>query len=221
MRRQTQNSGVFMNANANSFASIKDKDPISGILEYYGVLVDIVELRYSNDIKFVMFKCDWVDSVTGMKQDEHNFTLVNFDHILYKQNKKNDEPFILASQAQQAWYVRDALEPEWNIVVKMTPRDLFIIDLEINICEDIQDEHSTWQHVNNNNSEDSNVSWARESVDGVILDAQTTKSKTHVAEVDDGFFSDEDNLGIGNTIDDTSDDDDFFDKVQQGDKADD
>nr|XP_027124355.1 uncharacterized protein LOC113741067 [Coffea arabica] len=221
MRRQTQNSGVFVNASANSFASTKDKNPISGILEYYGVLVDIVELRYSNDIKFVMFKCDWVDNVTGMKQDEHNFTLVNFDHILYKQNTKNDEPFILASQAQQAWYVRNALEPEWNIVVKMTPRDLFIIDPEINICEDIQDEHSGWQHVNNNNSEDSNVSWVREGVDGVILDAQTTKSKAHVAEVDDGFFSDEDNLGIDNTIDDTSDDDDFFDKAQQGDKADD
>ncbi|XP_071913572.1 uncharacterized protein [Coffea arabica] len=221
MRRQTQNSGVFVNASANSFASTKDKNPISGILEYYGVLVDIVELRYSNDIKFVMFKCDWVDNVIGMKQDEHNFTLVNFDHILYKQNTKNDEPFILASQAQQAWYARDALEPEWNIVVKMTPRDLFIIDPEINICEDIQDEHSAWQHVNNNNSEDSNVSWVREGVDGVILDAQTTKSKAHVAEVDDGFFSDEDNLGIDNTIDDTSDDDDFFDKAQQGDKADD
>ncbi|XP_071933260.1 uncharacterized protein [Coffea arabica] len=186
MRRQTQNSGVFVNASANNFVSTKDKNPMSGILEYYGVLVDIVELRYSNDIKFVMFKCDWVDNVTGMKQDEHNFTLVNFDHILYKQNTKNDEPFILASQAQQTWH----------------------------------DEHSAWQRVNNNNSEDSNVSWVREGVDGVILDAQTTKSKAHVAEVDDGFFSDEDNLGIGNTIDDISDDDDFFDKAQQGEKAD-
>nr|XP_027071665.1 uncharacterized protein LOC113696453 [Coffea arabica] len=205
----------------NGFRFHTKKREMRRILEYYGVLVDIVELRYSNDINFVMFKCDWVDDVTGMKQDEHNFTLVNFDHILYKQNTKNDEPFILGSQAQQTWYVRDALEPEWNIVVKMTPRDLFIIDPEINICEDIPDEHSAWQHVNNNNSEDSNVSWVREGVDGVILDAQTTKSKAHVVEVDDGFFSDEDNLGIGNTIDDTSDDDDFFDKAQQGDKADD
>ena len=33
--------------------------------------------------------------------------------------------FILASQAEQVWYVQDPMEPNWHVNFRMTLRDLF------------------------------------------------------------------------------------------------
>ena len=65
-----------------------------------------------------MFKCNWIDNNMRMKQDELKFTLVNFKYLLYKENRVVDEPFIIASQAEQVWYVQDPVEPDWRVVVK-------------------------------------------------------------------------------------------------------
>ena len=45
--------------------------------------------------------------------------------MLYRKNRAVDEPFILASQAEQVWYVKDPLERDWHVVVKTTRRDYF------------------------------------------------------------------------------------------------
>ncbi|KAG8369808.1 hypothetical protein BUALT_Bualt14G0052300 [Buddleja alternifolia] len=82
---------------------------------------------YTNGIKFLMFKCDWVDPEKGVKQDEYNFTFVNFNHLLHNNNMPIDEPFILSTQADQVWYVPDPLQTGWNVVMKITPRDHFDI----------------------------------------------------------------------------------------------
>ena len=37
---------------------------------------------------------------------------------------KTDEPYVLASQVKQVYYVRDIYESNWLTVVKMKPRDL-------------------------------------------------------------------------------------------------
>ena len=41
--------------------------------------------------------------------------LVNFNHLLYRKNRAVDEPFILASQAEQVRYVQDPLEYANNL----------------------------------------------------------------------------------------------------------
>ncbi|XP_058216762.1 uncharacterized protein LOC131327634 [Rhododendron vialii] len=81
--RSTQNCGVALKANTLSYASRKDKNPRVGPVYYYGWLTDIVEIRYTNDTKYVMFKCDWIDNIHGKKEDAFKFTLVNFNHLLY------------------------------------------------------------------------------------------------------------------------------------------
>ncbi|KAM2457988.1 hypothetical protein ACFX1W_006839 [Malus domestica] len=48
---------------------------------YYGMLKDVVEIQYTNALKFVLFKCDWVNALGGVKEDEFKFTLVNFNHL--------------------------------------------------------------------------------------------------------------------------------------------
>ncbi|KAL0385057.1 UNVERIFIED_CONTAM: hypothetical protein Sradi_2900000 [Sesamum radiatum] len=121
--KKTQCSGVVVNADTLSFASAKDLNPRCGTVSYYGVLKDILEIQYTKDTQFLMFECDWVDNEKGLKQDEFKFTLVNFNHLMYNKNLPTDEPFVLASQVQQVWYIPDPSEVDWNVVVTMTRRD--------------------------------------------------------------------------------------------------
>ena len=51
---------------------------------YYGVLINIIELNYSDKYRYVLFKCQWVDVISGRwcKKDEFGFPLVNFSRLI-------------------------------------------------------------------------------------------------------------------------------------------
>lgn len=116
-RRTTQNSGIMLKAMTESYASSRDQSPLSGNVNYYGVLTDIIEICYSKAYKFVLFKCDWADINRGViEQDDLGFTLVNFKHLLYPKKQLSDEPFILATQARQVFYVQDPMKDDWSVV---------------------------------------------------------------------------------------------------------
>ena len=85
--KTTQNSGVSV--------------ATDGGITYYGVLTDIIELNYSDNIKHVLFKCKWVhdEHRRGYKTDEFGFPMVNFTHYIHGGDKMTDEPYVLASQA--------------------------------------------------------------------------------------------------------------------------
>lgn len=85
-------------------STAKDKHPIIGNVVFYGVITEIWELDYCK-FKIPMFKCDWVDSRNGVKVDELGFTLVDLNRIGH-----TSDPFILASQAKQVFYVQDQLD---------------------------------------------------------------------------------------------------------------
>ncbi|KAH0661004.1 hypothetical protein KY289_029752 [Solanum tuberosum] len=113
VKRKTQNSGIMLKAITQSYASTKDKNPILAEVSFYGILTDIIELYYSKNLKFVLFKCKWVNNSKGLiEKDDYGFTLVNFNHLLYTRHQLSDEPFIFASQAQQVFYVDHPMEKE-------------------------------------------------------------------------------------------------------------
>jgi len=114
-KRKTQNGGVTLVALTTSFATSKDKNPIDANLTYYGKIVDILELDYYNHFKVVLFKCEWYEA----KEDIYGFTYVYF-------NKRcsQEEPFILASQAHQCFYVKVPYDDDKHYVMKTVPRDL-------------------------------------------------------------------------------------------------
>ncbi|KAK0604849.1 hypothetical protein LWI29_020131 [Acer saccharum] len=116
--RVTQNSGVVLKVDTMSYASARDRNPRAVTVTFHGVLMDIIEIRYTNDMEFVLFKCDWVNNQLEKKHDEFSFTMVNFKHVMYKGNHLGDELFILIGQAEQVVYVQDPLEPDWFIVHK-------------------------------------------------------------------------------------------------------
>ena len=167
----TQNSRAFVTGETNSYASIKDNNLIVGNVDYFGVLLEIIELHYLDGLRVFMFKCDWIDVFNrgrGIKTDIYGFTCVNFSQFL-----RTNEPFILASQAQQVFYVKDVLDPNWYVVQKTHPRDLY--DMQIEEDEPYQQNQATSQSfsIEMDNCE-AIPTWQRTGFTGEIVE-------THVA----------------------------------------
>ncbi|XP_016203600.1 uncharacterized protein LOC107644277 [Arachis ipaensis] len=124
---KTQNSGVYVSSNTRSYASMRDNRVAVGSVPYYEKIVDIIELNYSCHFTVVLFKCIWADTTTsrGIKEDHLGLISVNFARPIHTGDREEDEPYILASEAQLVYYVRDEVDQEWSVVVHVKPRDLY------------------------------------------------------------------------------------------------
>jgi hypothetical protein len=73
--------------------------------------------------------CDWVDNRVQDKWVQTNqfgITSVNFKHLFNSCEKISDEPFILASQALQVYYVPDQVgDTNWAAAVQSKPIDVY------------------------------------------------------------------------------------------------
>ena len=70
-----------------------------------------------------MFKCDWRDvdhCGRGIMVDKFGRTLVNL-----KRSLKSNEPFVLACQAKQVFYVKSIRNPQWHFVIKTEPQNYY------------------------------------------------------------------------------------------------
>ncbi|XP_047150143.1 uncharacterized protein LOC124822207 [Vigna umbellata] len=108
----TQNSGVMVVAESMHFSSSKDKNPVMASMCYFGVIEDIWVINYTS-FKVPVFKCKWVDGNTGMRTDDLGFTLVDLEKEGYI-----EEPFIMASQAKQVFYVTGSEHNRWSVVLQ-------------------------------------------------------------------------------------------------------
>ncbi|GJU15118.1 putative reverse transcriptase domain-containing protein, partial [Tanacetum coccineum] len=81
---------------------------------YYGVLQEIWVLDYRFR-QIPLFKCDWVNHKSGEVKHDPNlgYTLVDLNSLGHK-----DDPFILASQARQVFYVKDQIDKKLSIVFR-------------------------------------------------------------------------------------------------------
>ncbi|WMV08510.1 hypothetical protein MTR67_001895 [Solanum verrucosum] len=113
---RTQNCGVVV---------LGENDKDSENLDYYGVLTDVIELKFIMDRRVVLFHCNWFDvcdEIKGVKKDEYDLVSVNPDRFL-----KTNEPFVLADQASQVFYANDNSNKDWQVVRKTQPRDSYEI----------------------------------------------------------------------------------------------
>ncbi|KAK5845195.1 hypothetical protein PVK06_001354 [Gossypium arboreum] len=125
--RRTQNCGIVVNSSITSYAGARDSNPIEGNVEYYGLLIDIIELEYYGRWKVVLFQCDWADVNTArrIKKDQFGFTMVNFSRLIHTGQQLMDEPYVFSSQVKQVFYSKDPTDEGWYVVLRNTPRDLF------------------------------------------------------------------------------------------------
>lgn len=152
-RRATQNSGIGCQFVDSGY--------------YYGQLKDIIEVVYSHGLKYILLKCDWVDPIRGTKVDQFQFTLVNFNNLLYRNEQVRNEPFILASQAEQVFYVSSPSDPNWKVAVKMSRRGVFVVEQDepdtIGFVAQQLDQQTVVQR-------EEDIQWVRETVEGEMID---------------------------------------------------
>ncbi|KAK9283664.1 hypothetical protein L1049_011914 [Liquidambar formosana] len=182
--KKTQNSGVMVRGESQ-----KEE------MNYYGELVNVVELHYTGGNRVVLFKCDWWDIAhlgSGFKIDRHGFISVNSSQRL-----NTSEPFVLACQATQVFYVKGIKDPDWYIVVKTKPRNLF--DMPSGEDEHSQDDDAyqesepdivfTPAHEENNMDEE--VVWNRNDVEGEIIDENVVLQEKANQNNDDNITDDD------------------------------
>ena len=105
-RRKTQNSGLVV-----------EGDHEDEMHDFYGVLVNVIELNYIFDYRVVLFKCEWFE--TNPKKPvirrDYNFICIDVSNKWYE-----NDPFILATQAQQVFYVNDTkFGKNWRVVQRV------------------------------------------------------------------------------------------------------
>uniref|UniRef100_A0A803MD24 DUF4216 domain-containing protein n=1 Tax=Chenopodium quinoa TaxID=63459 RepID=A0A803MD24_CHEQI len=105
----TQNSGVTLTTITHSFASSKDQNPVVGNVNYYGSITEIIEISYHGHFSVVLFRCQWFHS----EKDDDELITVNMNKTVSK-----EEPFTLANQAHQVFYVEDLNREDWHMLFK-------------------------------------------------------------------------------------------------------
>ncbi|VFQ65998.1 unnamed protein product [Cuscuta campestris] len=144
-------------------------DVHSGGKDFYGVLNEVVELEYDSKHKVVLFKCEWYDVFAenlGIKADTFGINSVNISRYL-----KTNEPYVLASQVQQVYYVNDHAHRNWRVVLKTNPHSFYDVPEE--------DEEDTFFIEPSVDTEDAYIptdsqritSLVRDDVDAIVVDA--------------------------------------------------
>ncbi|CAM8905163.1 unnamed protein product [Rhodiola kirilowii] len=106
---RAQNSGVMVQAGENN---------------YYGVLQNIIELKYANGMPVVIFQCKWFDtdsSEGGNIKLEHGILMIDTSNTWYE-----DAPYCLAKHAHQVFYLEDPkFADNWKIVNVVAQRGTY------------------------------------------------------------------------------------------------
>ncbi|XP_070003906.1 uncharacterized protein [Nicotiana sylvestris] len=170
-RCKTQNSGVTLSAITDSFASSRDQNSIDGEVIYYGAIQDIIEIDYWGCFRVVLFRCDWFHN----EIDNYELTRVYFNRLCSR-----DDPFVLASQVYQVFYVEDPTEKDVYYARSKVPVDLY--DLEKENCPNIGD--TFWREPNNDISSSSrlldvDIRWSREDVPVDIIYTPSNAQNSH------------------------------------------
>jgi len=68
---------------------------------------------------------------------------VNFKHLVHKGDLITDEPYLLTSQVDQVFYVKDERNPDWPCAVRTKPRKVY----NVGQGEGPNDAHATYPVV--------------------------------------------------------------------------
>ncbi|KAK6791383.1 hypothetical protein RDI58_010464 [Solanum bulbocastanum] len=92
--KKTNNSGVYIQG---------DVDGTGQTIEYYGVIQEIIEVRYLGwpKKKIVLFWCEWFDPSHRATKVDHQYNIIEVKHT---RKYRSYDPFIIAQNAKQVYY---------------------------------------------------------------------------------------------------------------------
>ncbi|XP_074356133.1 uncharacterized protein LOC141695821 [Apium graveolens] len=118
-----QNSGVCVEVSSTEITRGGNNQARDVKKSYYGFIEEIWELDYTY-FKVALFKCKWFDIRRGVREDELGFTLVDLSRFGHQ-----DDPFILATQVKQVFYIQDPVDSKYSIIIQGKRRILGIDDV--------------------------------------------------------------------------------------------
>lgn len=88
-------------------------DESIGSKEFYGILNDIIKVHYTIGNKVILFKYHLWDMYgdRGHKKDGYRHITTNTKHSL-----DTNKPYVLASQVEQEYYMRDNKNHNWLLL---------------------------------------------------------------------------------------------------------
>ncbi|KAJ1380481.1 hypothetical protein SESBI_45965 [Sesbania bispinosa] len=147
---------------------------------------------------YVLFNYDEVQDYIRY-EDKYGLTYVYFNKKCYK-----DDPFVLASQVQQCFYVEDPFNKNKNYVLRAPPRDLF--DMGDNSNLNGQELHSAKISKNLNISDnDSDGDLVREDVPDDIIEKPLSKLNGRLEENENDDEVSDDEASLDSENESTSD----------------
>src|SRR6266498_2752487 len=107
MKSKSQNNGIC----TESLDSAENKNT------YYGFIEDIIELDYGCNLQIPVFKCKWARVPNSVEVDNYRFTIFDLNMAGYK-----NDPWILASNIAQVFYITDPVNAKKEIVLPRKQR---------------------------------------------------------------------------------------------------
>ncbi|KAM1849277.1 hypothetical protein ACFX14_013323 [Malus domestica] len=146
---------------------------------FYGSLVNVIKVQFTRGFKVILFKCHWYNTDTKGKKIIRDFhlTSVNVNNRWY-----DSDPYVLATQAQQVFYIDDLkLGHPWKVVQKIQHRHVWDVlekDDDDDDNDDENDEDDDEYECESDNSirpvQDDNdegaISLCREDIDPESID---------------------------------------------------
>ena len=177
--RKTQDSGIVVKGEHGE-----------DIIDYYGILQEVLEVEYLGENKRVLvFKCDWfkVDNKKGLQVDKESATIsINMSRKWF-----TDQPYILASQAKQVFYVPDLkLGKNWHVVLRNPLLKVFDVPMH-----EVYQEHEAHSSVISNSSVEPS-SLTRGTIPLELVDASTVRSSQN--HVTDEYSDDDEEIDTTN-----------------------
>ena len=140
-RFHTEAYGENKSAKSSGVCIKGEWDGIDTPQDYYGLLQEVIELDYDGLNKVVLFRCNWFDITNGVRVDiQHGIV-----EVKHASRIKNYEPFVLAPQAIQVFYLTYASDKierrQWWVAMKTSAKGRFRAEDEVDAnLEFFQDE---------------------------------------------------------------------------------
>ncbi|KAK1383580.1 hypothetical protein POM88_021315 [Heracleum sosnowskyi] len=179
---------------------------------YYGILIEIMQLSFLFDRKVFLFRCKWYNSNMRGRSIymDNNLTSINTSTDWY-----SNEPFILASQAQQVFYLLDMKRgSNWRYVQKVNHR--FVFDIP-ETSEHVSDQPDNDVFQEEESFQLPPFQPVEDSIESSSLVRRDVASATVMSELVDDLFSNDEEERIGeetdqekNELNEVYDDGDIF-----------
>lgn len=192
-RRTTQNSGVVVPGEHDD-----------EVIDFYGRLSNVFELTFVHGYKVILFQCEWFDTnpKRRLMQEDYGFVSINTSTLWYA-----NDPFVLATQATQVFYLDDyRLGSNWKVVQRVQQRNSWEIEendeeQEEAINESFRDAYQEYRSSNINIAvqEDENLDelhiFRTDVEPDVVLNQDYNQN-----DVDDNLVSDDSSEGEDDTL---------------------